>query len=226
MSHRWQNMKTYFIRWSGDCYCFGMNRHLNGTNAAIYRVYPICWLIHPKAMAIASTKCFRQRMRFPVLWFSSKESISNKKPLEGSIYSLLAYGSRRVLMAAILAAQRWWRSREHRVLRENLSSFRARDGKARPAVFRKSLLAATFPPTARQIFMEIGTMTRFASQIASRIPTSRLIRLSFLAVVTIATSACTTLPTGEKETLGQALQRMDGSLENTISRLQNKTYDE
>jgi len=53
-----------------------------------------------------------------------------------------------------------------------------------------------------------------------------VIRLSFLALVAIGTSACATDATGQKETIGEALQRMDGSIENTISRLQDKRYQE
>ncbi len=46
-----------------------------------------------------------------------------------------------------------------------------------------------------------------------------------LAAVGLATG-CATTSSGEKETAGEALQRMDQSVENTIMRLQNKTYNE
>lgn len=50
------------------------------------------------------------------------------------------------------------------------------------------------------------------------------IRLAILSGLACSGSACSTGPNGEKEGPGQTLQRMDQSLENTIDRLQNKTY--
>ncbi|CAN5822573.1 hypothetical protein BH09VER1_BH09VER1_41390 [soil metagenome] len=47
-----------------------------------------------------------------------------------------------------------------------------------------------------------------------------------LAAICGGLAGCATTPSGGHENMGQAIQRMDQSVENTISRLQNKTYDE
>lgn len=39
-------------------------------------------------------------------------------------------------------------------------------------------------------------------------------------------AGCATKSNGEKESVGQTLQRMDQSVENMISRMQDRTYDE
>jgi len=92
-------------------------------------------------------------------------------------------------------------------------------------------LAAWGNTRSAQLFrgfrVELGSRAcTFMNSLVQNLLLRTMIQTTIFSCAIGLLAGCGTTKSGEKETFGEALQRIDGSIGATVDRLQNKTYNE